>query len=107
MLYGLRGNLFHSDDDGENWHPLTSETDAGLTSAVQLVDGTLLVAGLSGTLLIVNLTEHQVVTREEAERKGFSSLLATADGRILAVGDFGVTLLPPSLYRQPAHEIQP
>lgn len=97
LLFGLRGNLFRSDDHGENWHQLDTDTDAGLTSGVELDDGTLLIAGLSGTLLI--LADDRVNIREEQDRKGFSQLLETAEGRVLAVGDFGVTLLPQALFR--------
>ena len=99
LLFGLRGNLFRSDDDGKSWHQLDTDTDAGLTSGVQLADGTLLVAGLSGTLLLVDQQDFLVTTQQEPERKGFSKLLETTEGQVLAVGDFGVTLLPSTLFR--------
>ncbi len=101
FLYGLRGNLFHSDDGGETWHQLDTDTDASLTSGLLLADGTLVIAGLSGTLLIVTEQDFDVIIREDPDRKGFSKLLETADGQVMAVGDFGVTLLPQSLLRLP------
>ena len=100
LLFGLRGNLFRSDDEGESWYQLDTDTDAGLNSGVQLADGTLLIAGLSGTLL--RTTDHddfQITAYQEPDRKGFNKLLETAEGRVLAIGDFGVTLLPPALFR--------
>lgn len=101
LLYGLRGNLFHSDNGGETWQQLDTDTDAGLTCAVQLADGTLLIAGLSGTVLLVAEQDFSVISREEPDRKGFSKLLQTARGQVVAVGDFGVTLLPKALLSQP------
>lgn len=99
LLYGLRGNLFHSGDGGASWQPLATDTDAGLTSAIQLDDDTVLVAGLSGTLLTVDLAEKQVIPSNDPDRKSFSKLLQTAEGKIVAIGDFGVTLLSDNLLR--------
>lgn len=99
LLFGLRGHLFHSDDLGETWEPLETGTEAGLTCGLRLHDGTLLVAGLSGALLVSHDDGRSFFSRQEEERKSFSQLLETLGGEILAVGDFGVTLLPRTLLR--------
>lgn len=95
LLFGLRGNLFRSDDGGQHWHQLPTDTDAGLTSGIKLDDSTALIAGLSGTLVI--LADDRITVHAEPDRKGISQLLETAQGDVLAVGDFGVTLLPQNL----------
>ncbi len=95
LLFGLRGNLFRSDDGGQHWQQLPTATDAGLTSGIQLDDSSSLIAGLSGTLVI--LADDRITIREEPDRKGISQLVKTAAGGVLAVGDFGVTLLPQTL----------
>lgn len=99
LLFGLRGNLFHSDDGGATWNQLDTGTDASLTTAIRLADNRILIAGLSGTLLTVDLADMRVTPRNDPDRRGFSQLLPTAAGKIVAIGDFGVTLLSENLFR--------
>ena len=47
LAFGLRGNLFRSDDGGMNWRKLESGTTAMLTDGEVLPDGRLALVGLS------------------------------------------------------------
>lgn len=98
LLFGLRGHLFRSDDSGETWRDISVDSIAGLSSGLRLADGTLIVAGLAGTLLVSRDDGQTFVLVEETDRRGFSRLLQTRTGRVLAVGDFGVDILPSDLF---------
>ena len=93
LLFGLRGNLFRSDDAGETWRSIETATEASLTSGLRLADGTLVIAGMAGALLVSHDEGQSFELHQDPERRGFSALVETAGGEILAVGDFGVTQL--------------
>ena len=91
MLLGLRGNLFRSANNGDNWEQVTTGVEASLTSGLLLSDGSLLVVGLAGTLLHSLDDGRSLELQQDTSRKGFSALAQASDGTIVAVGDFGVT----------------
>lgn len=91
LLFGLRGNLFRSDDAGETWQQIATATEASLTDGLLLSDGTMVIAGLAGALLTSRDNGVSFQLQQDPDRKGFSSLLQTVEGDIVAVGDFGVT----------------
>ncbi|MCK4501589.1 MAG: hypothetical protein KAU22_01050 [Desulfuromonadales bacterium] len=100
LLFGLRGNLFRTDDAGETWSRIDTTTEASLTDGSRLSDGTLVIAGLAGALLISLDNGHSFNLQQDPDRKGFSRLLQTADGGIVAMGDFGVIKLQTSLNKE-------
>lgn len=51
LVYGLRGNAYRSVDGGASWHKVETGTDAGLTAATVLADGTIVLASQAGELL--------------------------------------------------------
>ena len=91
LLFGLRGNLFRSDDAGESWAPIVTATEASLTAGLRLTDETLIIGGMAGAILVSSDNGKSFELRQDPERRGFSGLAKTTDGRIIAVGDFGVT----------------
>ncbi|MFU8856585.1 MAG: WD40/YVTN/BNR-like repeat-containing protein [Deferrisomatales bacterium] len=93
LLYGLRGHLFRSSDAGESWEEVESGTEASLTSGLVLRDGTVRIAGLEGTVLESACGRPPFSLRRHDDRKGISALAETQDGRVVAVGEFGVRLL--------------
>ncbi len=93
LLFGLRGNLFRSDDAGESWTQIVTATEASLTYGLRLSDGTLVIAGMAGALLVSHDGGYSFDLQQDPDRLGFSSLVQTTGGEILAVGDFGVTKL--------------
>ena len=94
LLFGLRGHLFRSDDSGENWQEIDTGTEALLTSAVELDDGTIVVTGLAGTVLVSSDGGHTFSLRQQADRKGLTKALPASGGDLVVLGEGGVKRLP-------------
>jgi photosystem II stability/assembly factor-like uncharacterized protein len=85
--------MYRSADAGLSWEPVETQTNEMLTSGVRLVDGTIIIAGLGGTLLIsydggVNFRSVDLNTRN-----GFSAVVEKDDRELLLVGENGVRKL--------------
>ncbi len=51
LAFGLRGNAFHSDDDGNHWRKIDTGVNASISSAARLPDGGLMLLSQRGDLL--------------------------------------------------------
>ncbi len=92
MCFGMRGNVFHSDDGGLNWVRIVTGTRANLHTGTRLSDGAVLVAGMQGTLLVLR-GARQHALRQSRSRKTITALAMAADGDLLLFGDGGVRKL--------------
>lgn len=90
LLFGLRGNMFRSDDLGDSWTRVATGTEASLTNGLVLSDGSVVVTGLAGAKLISSDNGRTFTLDQDPQRKGFSALRQTRDGKLVGVGDFGV-----------------
>jgi len=90
LLFGLRGHLFRSEDAGETWDELDTGTVAMLTDGIRLADGTVVIVGLGGTVLVSEDGGRNFVYHAQANRRGISSIVDTGAGSLLLVGEFGV-----------------
>ena len=61
-----------------------------LTAGVSLTDGTILIAGLSGTLLVSRDKGGTFTLRQQTNRKGISNLVQAGDGMLITIGENGV-----------------
>jgi len=93
LMFGLRGNLFRSDDGGSTWTALESGTDAMLTDAIRLDDGTIVIVGLAGTVALSHDGGTSFRVFQQADRKGFESVLAV-DSTLLLLGEAGARRIP-------------
>jgi photosystem II stability/assembly factor-like uncharacterized protein len=94
LAYGLRGNIFRSVDDGASWQSVAAPNEVLLATGLQLKSNHLLLAGQARTLLISRDYGKEVVAAEQALMTGVAELLELADGRFLALGEAGATVLP-------------
>ncbi len=94
LLFGLRGHLFRSGDAGETWREVDSSTQAILTDGIRLADGTVVIVGLEGTLLVSRDGGETFSLNAQADRQGYSSVAALANGGLALFGELGVTILP-------------
>jgi photosystem II stability/assembly factor-like uncharacterized protein len=92
LFFGLRGHLFRSDDAGEDWQEIPTETEALLTNGIRLADGTVVVVGLGGAVLISTDGGRTFSFHQQAGRRGISAVVETANGSLLLVGEFGVRI---------------
>lgn len=52
IAFGMRGNIFRSADGGVNWSRVEAGEDGGLTSGTVLDDGRVVIASMSGALIV-------------------------------------------------------
>ena len=90
LIFGLRGHLFRSDDAGENWNEIETGTVAMLTDGIRLDDGTVVIVGLGGTVLVSSDDGFSFRLHQQENRRGISSIADVQDGSLLMVGEFGV-----------------
>ena len=90
LLFGLRGHLFRADDRGQSWKARETGTEAMLTDGLRLADGTILITGLGGTLLVSHDDGRSFTLQQEPDRLRISSVVETDRGTVIETGEFGV-----------------
>lgn len=91
LAYGLRGHLYRSDNAGASWTQIEVGITDLLAAAGSLPGGGVVVAGLSGVLLVSDDARHFHLHRE-ADRRGYSGVAASGSSIVL-VGDGGVRVV--------------
>lgn len=95
LVYGLRGHLLRSTDSGESWQAIAlpgarGSLEFGLTNAILLDDGTLMIVGDGGTVLRSDddgLTFSRV---SRADRLALVAVAPVSADRLILVGQGGV-----------------
>jgi photosystem II stability/assembly factor-like uncharacterized protein len=87
---GLRGNVFHSVDAGDTWQRLERVSEASLLGSVVDGNGKARFAGLSGALLIVDLSAEVPVSLGKASPRTIAALTIVTGQDTLLVGSAGV-----------------
>jgi len=90
LAYGLRGNLFSSTDKGETWESLDSGTTITLMSGTLLSDGTVLLAGHGGTILIREPGQQSFSQASNPDRRPITGLAQMGNGNVMLVGLGGI-----------------
>ncbi len=90
--------MLRSEDAGESWTVLETGTDASLTSGMRLANGSIVIAGLAGALLISEDDGQSFRLQQESDRKGFSAVLQATNGTMIGVGEFGIKTLSDSSF---------
>ncbi|MFJ7882390.1 WD40/YVTN/BNR-like repeat-containing protein [Pseudomonas sp. NPDC096917] len=99
LVFGLRGNLLRSVDQGSSWQTVKLATNKSLTAATELRNGSILLADESGQGWISRDDGRSFRAVSAEQRFPLIALLATPDGGSLAVGTNGITRFPPSALR--------
>ena len=94
LTYGLRGHVFASDDAGETWTERQIPVPVLIMAGVRLKSGVIVLAGLGGNFFLSRDGGRTFEGwKPAAFTGGVASLLETADGALLAVGELGVVRL--------------
>ena len=95
LAYGLRGNLYRSTDFGSTWEQV--ELDAargalefGLSGATLLDDGSLVVVGNGGSVVVSHDDGQTFSVFNRPDRISLSAVTATGNGNLILVGQGGV-----------------
>jgi photosystem II stability/assembly factor-like uncharacterized protein len=95
LVFGMRGNVYRTADLGASWEKVPLATTASLMSGVQLTDGHVLLAGNTGLLALSRDRVRTLELHWSPAAKGFAQIVE-ANGRLLAVGESGVTAIDPA-----------
>lgn len=87
-VYGLRGNLFHSTNQGESWQRIRLGNEAGLHDMLIADDGTLVLVGTGGVLVEKSRNTQSIAKR--ADLKGRAALISLDTNEYIIVGEGGV-----------------
>lgn len=90
LFVGLQGRaLVYSSDDG-GWRNIVLNTKAVLNDAEKLPNGSVIIAGNDGTLLLSDEQFYSIRPLKTESRDSIADVLALDDETLLLAGDFGV-----------------
>ncbi len=92
LAFGLRGNLFRSQDAGLTWTRINTRSEAMLDGGAT-ADGTIRLVGLSGVMLLSHDRGVSFTLTQRDDRKGLAAI-AIDDGTLITVGEAGVVAEP-------------
>ncbi|WP_323114614.1 WD40/YVTN/BNR-like repeat-containing protein [Pseudomonas guariconensis] len=92
LIYGMRGNLWYSADAGKTWSQRQTGTTFAINGALQQKSGRVLVFGNSG-LQLTSDDQGLTFTTHASTHASVARAVELDDGRLLVVGDRGVTML--------------
>ena len=87
-VYGLRGNLFHSINEGDTWQRIGLNNEAGLHDMIVLEDGKLVLVGTGGVL--VTKDGSNITLEKRTDLKGRAALVSVGGEHYIIVGEGGV-----------------
>jgi photosystem II stability/assembly factor-like uncharacterized protein len=91
LIYGLRGRIYRSTDATlSNWKLVENKSVASLMGGTRLPDGTLVLAGLSGTVLVSRDNGGSFTPLPSGSTKALSAPLLGAPNALLLIGEAGV-----------------
>jgi photosystem II stability/assembly factor-like uncharacterized protein len=94
LAHGLRGRVFRSADDGTSWSPVTTPQAVLLATSVQLKSNSIVLAGHPRVVLVSRDSGQTFSSLDIPLTTAVAELLELPDGRLLALGEAGATLLP-------------
>lgn len=90
LAYGLRGHVQRSTDFGDSWEVLDSPIESSLLGATVDPDGRVFIVGASAARLTYDPATGQLSATEDRLGSAYSSVLFTADGHRILIGEEGV-----------------
>ena len=90
VLTGVGGKLIVSDDSGETWTELNTGTQAGLSGSTWLADGSALIVGHDGQVLVVDSELATVSPFPQDNGLALSSVTTVDADKLVLVGFGGV-----------------
>ncbi len=94
LVFGMRGNVWRSDDLGESWYEIDSDTNQSLGGATALPDGTIVIAGLGGAVTYSYDGGESFTSVIRPSRRGLADAAPGVDGRVVVIGEDGIDYMP-------------
>ncbi len=94
LVYGLRGHIFRSDDQGAHWEPENSDTKVLILCGLRLKGGAVVLGGQAGNFFVSRDDARTFETWKPAGfGTGIAALIEGMDGSLITVGEAGVIRL--------------
>jgi photosystem II stability/assembly factor-like uncharacterized protein len=90
FVFGMRGTVFHSADDGQNWEKVSVPSEAGITGGMALGPGRMLLVNQAGTALYTGDDGKSFETVKLPHPMAYYGVGDAPDGNIALVGSRGV-----------------
>ncbi len=99
IAFGLKGNYFVSNNQGENWQHYISENRATLLGGHIKDNGDVVLVGHGGTIIKLNInTPNKTILIKHPSGSAFSAVTEMSDQLILA-GQFGIVSVENSMFK--------
>jgi photosystem II stability/assembly factor-like uncharacterized protein len=95
LAFGLRGHLFRSEDRGATWQQVETGTTATLQAGLVRADGSVVIGGRAGVLLLSDDGGRSFAPRHRSDRRAVAALVELGPDQLLAVGEGGLTKISP------------
>lgn len=99
LTFGLRGNVFRSTDQGGSWQAIATDTTATLSAGRILDDGSVVLVGSSGIVLISKDGGRSFSRHFRLDQLPSSAVIAKNQQELLVVGMGGIKPITPSLLK--------
>jgi photosystem II stability/assembly factor-like uncharacterized protein len=101
LAYGLRGNLYRSTDFGSTWEQVELKAargalEFGLSGATLLEDGSLVVVGNGGSVVVSHDDGQTFSVFNRPDRISLSAVTAAGNGNLILAGQGGVRVAQPT-----------
>lgn len=90
LVFGLRGNAFHSDDCGENWKKIANAVEATITAGARLDDGSLVLVDQAGRILRSTDEGRSFVPLSGSQQFPLTGIVQGTDGSLVLTSVRGV-----------------
>lgn len=95
LVYGLQGHVYRSTDRGDSWQAVDAGTQVTLTTGTLLSDGSVVLAGHGGTILVRPPGQTQFMQADNPDRRVISAIQQRGNGDLIVVGLGGIRLAGP------------
>jgi hypothetical protein len=90
LVFGLRGNLYHSVDGGIQWEKVYTNSEQTLMAGIAKSDKTSVLVGNGGSVILLNRRSENPKSIILPGRTTSSSVAQAPDGSLVIVGEAGV-----------------
>jgi photosystem II stability/assembly factor-like uncharacterized protein len=93
MIYGLRGNLFHSVDGGIEWQNIYTNSEQTLMAGITKADKKSVMVGTGGSIILLDRRSENPKSIILPSRISSVAVAQAPDGTLVLVGEAGVKRL--------------
>jgi photosystem II stability/assembly factor-like uncharacterized protein len=90
LVFGLRGNLYHSIDGGIQWRKVHTNSEQTLMAGITKSDKSVVLVGNSGSVILLNRRSEDAKSIILPGRTTSAAVAQAPDGTIVIVGEAGV-----------------